>query len=124
VLTGKYAPGEPPPEDSRAASAEMNWAMDRYRSDDLLEAVQRLVPIADGAGLRMASMALAWVLRQANVASAIVGASRPEQVYSNVDASGVELSQDTIDAIDDALGDLPIAEARLANFVQEGVKHR
>ena len=124
VLTGKYAPGEPPPEDSRAASAEMNWAMDRYRSDDLLEAVQRLVPIADGAGLRMASMALAWVLRQANVASAIVGASRPEQVYTNVDASGVELSQDTIDAIDDALGDLPIAEAQLANFVQEGVKHR
>ncbi|HXF00472.1 MAG TPA: aldo/keto reductase family protein [Solirubrobacterales bacterium] len=124
ALTGKYAPGEPPPKDSRAASAEMNWAMDSYRSDDLLEAVQRLVPIADGAGLRMATMALAWVLRQHNLASAIVGASRPEQVYSNVDASGVELSQDTIDAIDDALGDLPIAEARLANFVQEGVKHR
>jgi aryl-alcohol dehydrogenase-like predicted oxidoreductase len=124
VLTGKYAPGEPPPEDSRAASAEMNWAMDRYRSDDLLAAVQRLAPIADRAGLRMASMALAWVLRQDNVASAIVGASRPEQVYSNVEAADVQLSQDTLDAIDDALGDLPVTEARLANFVQEGVKHR
>jgi aryl-alcohol dehydrogenase-like predicted oxidoreductase len=124
VLTGKYAPGKPPPEDSRAASAEMNWAMDRYRSDDLLEAVQRLVPIAEGAGMSMATMALAWVLRQENLASAIVGASRPEQVHANAEASGVRLSKDTLDAIDDALGDLPITEARLANFVQEGVKHR
>jgi aryl-alcohol dehydrogenase-like predicted oxidoreductase len=124
VLTGKYAPGKPPPEDSRAASAEMNWAMDRYRSDDLLEAVQRLVPIAEGAGMSMATMALAWVLRQENLASAIVGASRPEQVHANAEASGVRLSKGTLDAIDDALGDLPITEARLANFVQEGVKHR
>jgi aryl-alcohol dehydrogenase-like predicted oxidoreductase len=124
VLTGKYAPGEPPPEDSRAASAEMNWAMERYRSDDLLEAVQRLIPIADGAGLPMATMALAWVLRQQNVASAIVGASRPEQVHANVEASGVELSRDTLEAIDDALGDLPVTGPRLANFAKEGVKHR
>jgi aryl-alcohol dehydrogenase-like predicted oxidoreductase len=124
VLTGKYAPGEPPPEDSRAASAEMNWAMDRYRSDELLEAVQRLVPVAEGAGLSMATMALAWVLRQENVASAIVGASRAEQVHANVEASDVELSQDTLDAIDEALGDLAVTEARLANFAKEGVKHR
>jgi aryl-alcohol dehydrogenase-like predicted oxidoreductase len=124
VLTGKYAPGEPPPEDSRAASAEMNWAMDRYRSDDLLEAVQRLTPIAQRAGMSMATMALAWVLRKENLASAIVGASRPEQVHANAEASGVDLSQDILDAIDEALGDLPITEARLANFVQEGVKHR
>ncbi len=124
ALTGKYTPGEPPPEDSRAASDAMNWAMDSYRSDDLLEAVQRLIPIAEGAGLSTATMALAWVLRQENLASAIIGASRPEQVYSNVEASGVELSQDTLDAIDEALGDLPITEARPANFVQEGVKHR
>jgi aryl-alcohol dehydrogenase-like predicted oxidoreductase len=124
VLTGKYTPGEPPPEDSRAASDEMNWAMDSYRSDDLLEAVEQLIPIAEGAGMSMARMALAWVLRQENLASAIVGASRPEQVYSNVEASGVELSQDILDAIDEALGDLPITEARPANFVQGGVKHR
>jgi aryl-alcohol dehydrogenase-like predicted oxidoreductase len=124
VLTGKYNPGEPPPEDSRAASDSMGWAMDRYRSDELLEAVQRLVPIAEGAGLTMPTMALAWVLRQENVASAITGASRPEQVEANAEAAGVELSQDVLDAIDEALGDLPITEPRLANFAQEGVKHR
>jgi aryl-alcohol dehydrogenase-like predicted oxidoreductase len=124
VLTGKYNPGEPPPEDSRAASDSMGWAMDRYRSDELLEAVQRLVPMAEGAGLTMPTMALAWVLRQENVASAITGASRPEQVEANAEAAGVELSQDVLDAIDEALGDLPITEPRLANFAQEGVKHR
>jgi aryl-alcohol dehydrogenase-like predicted oxidoreductase len=102
----------------------MNWAMRNYRSDELLETVQRLVPIAEDAGLSMATMALAWVLRQDDLASAIVGASRPEQVHSNAEASGVELSQDTLDAIDDALGDLPVTEPRLANFAKEGVKHR
>ncbi|MFN8160898.1 MAG: aldo/keto reductase family protein [Solirubrobacterales bacterium] len=124
VLSGKYTPGEPPPPGSRAASAEMNWAMDRYRSDDLLEAVQRLAPVAEGAGLSMATMALAWALRQENLASVIIGASRPEQVHSNAEAAGVELSQDSLDAIDRALGDLPITEPRLANFVTEGVRHR
>ncbi len=124
VLTGKYRPGEPPPEDSRAASDRMNWAMDRYRSDALLEAVQKLVPIAEGAGLSMVTMALAWVLRQENLASAIIGASRPEQVHADAEAAGVELSQDTLEAIDEALGDLPVTEGRQANFVKEGVKHR
>ena len=124
VLTGKYKPGEPPPEDSRAASDSMGWAMDRYRSDELLEAVQRLIPIAEGAGLTMPTMALAWVLRQENVASAITGASRPEQVDANAEAAGVELSRDVLDAIDEALGDLPITEPRRANFAEEGVKHR
>ena len=90
VLTGKYKPGEPPPEDSRMASDEMNWAMDRYRSDELFAAVQKLVPIAEQAGLGMAQMALAWILRQENVASTIIGASRPEQVFSNAEASGVQ----------------------------------
>jgi aryl-alcohol dehydrogenase-like predicted oxidoreductase len=124
VLTGKYRPGEPPPEDSRAASDAMNWAMDRYRSDELLDAVQRLIPIAEQAGLSMVHMALAWVLRQENVASAIIGASRPEQVYDNVEASGVELSQDTLDAIDEALEGVTVDGPRLANFVAEGVTHR
>jgi aryl-alcohol dehydrogenase-like predicted oxidoreductase len=124
VLTGKYRPGEEPPEDSRAASDAMNWAMDRYRSDELLEAVQRLIPIAEQAGLSMVHMALAWVLRQENVASAIIGASRPEQVYDNVKASGVELSQDTLDAIDEALEGVTVDGPRLANFVAEGVTHR
>ena len=124
VLTGKYRPGEPPPEDSRAASDSMNWAMDRYRSDELLEAVQKLVPIAEQAGISMVTMALAWVLRQPNVASCIVGASRPEQVHQNAEAAGVELPQDTLDAIDEALDGVTVTGPRLANFVAEGVTHR
>ncbi|MFL5908107.1 MAG: aldo/keto reductase, partial [Solirubrobacterales bacterium] len=92
--------------------------------DELLEGVQRLVPIAEQAGLSMAQMALAWVLREENVASAITGASRPEQVFSNVEASGVELSEDTLDAIDEALDGLTVTEPLRANFVGEGVKHR
>ena len=103
VLTGKYRPGEPPPADSRAASAEMGGMMNRYRSDELLEAVQRLIPIAEQAGISLVTMALAWCLRQQNVASAIIGATRPEQVHQNAEAAGVELSQGTLDAIDEAL---------------------
>jgi aryl-alcohol dehydrogenase-like predicted oxidoreductase len=124
VLTGKYKPGEPPPPDSRAASPEMGGMMDRYRSDELLEAVQRLVPIAEQAGLSMVTMALAWCLRQENVASCIIGASRPEQVHADVEASGVELSDDTLEAIDEALDGAIVGGPRLANFVGEGVKHR
>jgi aryl-alcohol dehydrogenase-like predicted oxidoreductase len=124
VLTGKYKPGEPPPPDSRAASPEMGGMMDRYRSDELFEAVQRLVPIAEQAGLSMVTMALAWCLRQENVASCIIGASRPEQVHADVEASGVELSDDTLEAIDEALEGAVVSGPRLANFVGEGVKHR
>jgi aryl-alcohol dehydrogenase-like predicted oxidoreductase len=124
VLTGKYKPGEPVPDDSRMASDAMNWAMDRYMRDDLLEAVQRLVPVAEQAGLSMATMALAWCLRQENLASVIIGASRPEQVFSNAEASGVELSQDTLDAIDEALEGVTVTGPQLANFVKEGVTHR
>ena len=124
VLTGKYRPGEQPPPDSRAASEDMSVAIDRYMSDGVLEAVQRLVPIAEGAGLSMAGLALAWVLREANVASAIIGASRPEQVHANAAASGVDLSRDVLQAIDAALGDVVVTAPRLANFVREGVKHR
>ena len=90
----------------------------------VLEAVQRLVPIAEGAGLSMAHMALAWVLRRDEVASAITGATRPEQVRSNADASGVELSADVLEAIDEALDGVAITEPRLAGFAKEGVLHR
>jgi aryl-alcohol dehydrogenase-like predicted oxidoreductase len=104
VLTGKYRPGAPPPSDSRASSESMSGFMDRLLDDRVLEAAQRLVPIAEGAGLSMAQLALAWVLRQPNVASAIVGASRPEQVHANASASGVTLDAETLTAIDEALG--------------------
>jgi aryl-alcohol dehydrogenase-like predicted oxidoreductase len=124
VLTGKYEPGAEPPSDSRAASDEMSFAIDRYMDDAVLEAVQRLRPIADEAGLTMVQMALAWVLRRPELASAIVGASRPEQVHANASASGIELTADTLGAIDDALADVVITERRPAAFAREGVKHR
>ena len=107
VLTGKYAPGEPPPAGSRAASEQMNIFMEtagrHYRSSFLLEAVERLKPVAAELGLSMAQMALAWVLRRAEVASAIIGASRPEQIADNVRAVGITLSQETLARIDEAL---------------------
>ena len=124
VLTGKYKPGEQPPEDSRAATDSMGWAMDRYMSDEVLTAVQRLDPIATAAGLTMVQLALAWVLRREEVSSAIIGASRPEQVTANASASGIELPQQVFDEIDTALADVMVTEPTLANFVREGVKHR
>jgi aryl-alcohol dehydrogenase-like predicted oxidoreductase len=108
VLTGKYNPGEAPPKDSRAASESMSGFIDRLTDDRVLEAVQRLKPIAEQAELSMAQLALAWVLRQENVASAIVGASRPEQVHANASASGVTLSDETLAAIDEALGEVVV----------------
>jgi 1-deoxyxylulose-5-phosphate synthase len=104
ALTGKYKPGEAPPAGTRAASREMGWSMDRYRDDDVLEAVQGLEPIAEGLGVTMAQLALAWVLREPNVASAIVGASRPDQVEENAGASGIELDEETLRSIDEAVG--------------------
>jgi aryl-alcohol dehydrogenase-like predicted oxidoreductase len=124
VLTGKYRPGEAPPQDSRAAHDEMSVSISRYMEDETLEAVQRLAAVAEGAGLSMAEMALAWVLREPNVASAIIGASRPEQVHANAGASGVSLSQDVLDTIDETLDGLGVRAPTLAYFAQEGVKHR
>jgi 1-deoxyxylulose-5-phosphate synthase len=107
VLTGKYSPDSPPPVDSRAASKKMGGMMDRFMARrEVLVAVQRLVPVAEEAGLTMAQLALAWVLREPNVASAIVGATRPEQVEANASASGIELSEDTLRAVDEAVGEV------------------
>ncbi|MEA3009594.1 MAG: hypothetical protein QOJ91_1286 [Sphingomonadales bacterium] len=91
VLTGKYQPGDAPPQGSRATSEEMGGWMDRLLQRPVLEAVQRLQPIAAEAGLSLAQFALAWVLREPNVASAIVGASRPEQLAENAAASGAKV---------------------------------
>jgi aryl-alcohol dehydrogenase-like predicted oxidoreductase len=107
ALTGKYAPGAPPPADSRAASEQMNLFMEtagrHYRSDHLLAAVETLKPIAADHGLTMVQMALAWVLRRPEVSSAIIGASRPEQIEQNVRAVGVTLPTEAIERIDHAL---------------------
>jgi aryl-alcohol dehydrogenase-like predicted oxidoreductase len=105
VLTGKYKPGRPPPADSRASSDQMNYFMDASDDDVLLERVQLLRPVAEGLNLSLAQLALAWVLREPNVASAIIGASRPEQVVDNAAASGVVLDAATLKQIDDILGD-------------------
>jgi 1-deoxyxylulose-5-phosphate synthase len=105
VLTGKYKPGEPPPAGTRATSETMGGSMERARNPVLLERVQDLRPIAEELGLSMAQLALAWVLREENVASAIIGASRPEQVEDNAGASGVELDAATLERIDDVLSD-------------------
>jgi aryl-alcohol dehydrogenase-like predicted oxidoreductase len=124
VLTGKYRPGQTPPPDSRAANSDMNVAMDRLMNDAVLEAVDRLRPVADAAGLSMAELALAWVLRRDELASAIVGASRPEQVHANARASDVQLTPDTLAAVEEALGDMPVTEPTLAPNARPGVTHR
>jgi aryl-alcohol dehydrogenase-like predicted oxidoreductase len=103
VLAGKYLPGQAPPQGTRAASPGDAGFMERFMRDDLLAAVQDLRPIADELGISMPQMALAWVLREPGVSSAIVGASRPEQVEENVAASGTELPPEALARIDEVL---------------------
>ena len=103
VLAGKYKPGEAPPAGTRAATPGDSGFMERFMRDDLLGAVQKLRPIADELGITMAQMAIAWVLREPGVSSAIVGASRPEQVDENVAASGIELPPEVLSRIDEVL---------------------
>ncbi|HET8893610.1 MAG TPA: aldo/keto reductase family protein [Gaiellaceae bacterium] len=103
ILTGKYAPGSPRPAGSRLEGDA--WLPQGFGDDETLERVQRLRPIADDLGISMAQLALAWVLREPNVASAIIGATRPEQVADNVAASGIELDGETLARIDEIVGD-------------------
>jgi aryl-alcohol dehydrogenase-like predicted oxidoreductase len=108
VLTGKYVPGEPPPAGSRATDDKGGGkdTMAKYLGDqDLLEAVQRLRPLADDAGLTMAQLAVAWTLQNPQVSAAIIGATRPEQLEDTVKASGVRLEDDLMSRIDEILGD-------------------
>jgi aryl-alcohol dehydrogenase-like predicted oxidoreductase len=104
VLTGKYAPGQPPPAGSRATDPTGSRFVQRLLRDEVLTAVQRLRPLADEAGLSLAQLAVAWVLQNPNVASAIVGATRPEQVTENAKAAGVRLDPALLAGIDEALG--------------------
>jgi len=103
VLTGKYAPGEPVPEGSRATDPTGSQFLRRMLTDDVLTAVAQLAPLAADAGLSLAQLSLAWVLQRPGVSAAIIGATRPEQVTENVKAVGVRLDEDLMRRIDDAL---------------------
>jgi aryl-alcohol dehydrogenase-like predicted oxidoreductase len=116
VLTGKYQPGQAPPAGSRATDDKSGADfIARLMTDDVLATVQRLKPLAEQAGLTMAQLAVAWVLQNPNVSAAIIGASRPEQVYDNAKASGVKLDGDLLKAIDEIV--YPIAERDPAKTV-------
>ena len=108
ILSGKYLPGKKAPAGSRATDKKSGAGMiSGWMRDEVLTAVQKLKPIAEEAGLSMSQMAIAWVLQNPNVSSAIMGATTPKQVKENVKASGIKLSADTMKAIDKALGNLP-----------------
>ena len=104
VLTGKYLPGQQPPEGSRATDDNGANMIKRFLNDDVLGRVQELKPLAEEAGLALSQLAIAWVLQNPNVSSAIIGASRPEQVVENVKASGVKLEDGLLKRIDEVLG--------------------
>jgi 1-deoxyxylulose-5-phosphate synthase len=104
VLSGKYRPASPPPEGSRATSTRMGRLIGEFIGEDTLERVQQLVPIAERLGITMSQLALAWVLRDDSVASAIIGASRPEQVRENAAAAEIELDAETIAELDGHFG--------------------
>ena len=114
VLSGKYLPGQPPPEGSRATDEKGGATfIQRLMDTEVLEAVQLLRPIAESVDLTMAQLAVAWVLQNPNVASALVGASRPEQVQENVAAAGVRLPEETMKQIDEALGEVMVRDAAM-----------
>ncbi|MBO1750606.1 aldo/keto reductase family protein [Actinotalea sp. BY-33] len=113
VLTGKYKPGEALPEGSRATDAKGGAQMiDRFMNDEVLGAVQQLTPVAAELDLSMAQLAVAWVLQNENVAAAIIGASRPEQVHENVAASGVTIPAELMARIDETLAAVAVTDAR------------
>jgi aryl-alcohol dehydrogenase-like predicted oxidoreductase len=112
VLTGKYRPGQPPPAGSRATDESGSRFIASFLTDEVLARVQQLEPIAREAGLTMAQLAIAWVLQNRNVSSAIIGASRPEQVRENVRASGVKLDPSILARIDQVLGGIVVRDPR------------
>jgi aryl-alcohol dehydrogenase-like predicted oxidoreductase len=123
VLTGKYKPGEQPPTGSRATDEKGGAnSIARWMRDDVLERVQQLQPLAEQAGLSMAALAVAWTLQNDNVATAIIGASRPEQVKDNVAAAGVTLDADLLAKIDEILD--PVIERDPAKTKESSPKTR
>ena len=123
VLTGKYRPGEQPPTGSRATDEKGGAdTIKRWMRDDVLKRVQQLEPLAEEAGLSMARLAVAWVLQNENVASAIIGASRPEQVSDNAAAAGVKLEDDLLAKIDEVLD--PVVERDPAETMERSPKTR
>ncbi|MEP3073314.1 aldo/keto reductase family protein [Maricaulis sp.] len=109
VLSGKYVPGDTPPQDSRASSDKMNRQMGHWNRPEVIEAVHRMKPLAGEAGVSMAQFALAWVLREPNVASAIVGVSRPEQLAANVAASGLTIDPALFEKAEAIAAEIPRA---------------
>ncbi|GAA1911023.1 aldo/keto reductase family protein [Nocardioides lentus] len=123
VLSGKYKPGQELPAGSRATDEKGGADMiKRYMRDDVLERVQQLVPVAQELDLTMAQLAVAWVLQNDNVAAALIGASRPEQVHENVAASGVTIPAELMTRIDEALGD--VVERDAAKTAEQTPKER
>ena len=122
VLTGKYLPGWPVPEGSRATDANGSNFVTRYLRDDVLERVQQLRPLAEEAGLSPAQLSVAWVLQNPNVSAAIIGASRPEQVTENVRAAGVKLDAELLKRMDAVLA--PVAEFDPARTAANSPKSR
>ena len=114
VLTGKYLPGKKPPAGSRATDKKSGAEMiSRWMKDDVLSAVQKLVPIAQSLDLTMGQLALAWALANENVTSVIMGATKPKQVKDNAKASGIKLSEQVLKAIDEALGNVATRDPNL-----------
>ena len=103
VLTGKYLPGQPAPEGSRAADPNLSGIIERFMDDEVLTKVQNLKPLAEGLDMTMAQFSLAWVLQNSNVAAAIVGASRPDQISSNIAAAGKAIPADVMAKVDEVL---------------------
>jgi aryl-alcohol dehydrogenase-like predicted oxidoreductase len=123
VLTGKYRPGEQPPTDSRATDEKGGAdTIKRWMRDDVLKRVQQLAPLAEEAGLSMAQLAVAWVLQNDNVSSAIIGASRPEQVHDNAAAAGVKLEEDLLAKIDEVLD--PVVQRDPSETLESSPKTR
>jgi aryl-alcohol dehydrogenase-like predicted oxidoreductase len=124
VLTGKYKPRQPIPDDSRFANEATSGLKHLVFQDETLAAVQQLIPIAEGAGLTLPHLALAWVLRRPELVSAITGASRPQQLLDNVAASGIALSPDVLASVDAVLAGIPDRGSRPTPWAPHGIKHR